>query len=733
MINNEALPTRQLNGVTFNCWTGVGDSKLFLVNTKVEWDIFYKLLESQDLVACDTETTGFNWHSGDRIVGLSFGWRDMHFYVPVRHEKSIQEAQAPEQLTIEEIRDDLICFFSKTSRTTLWHNCKFDYHFYTREGIKIACKIHDTRTLWHFYDENAPGALKTIASGWKDDLGRWHKGIVAGNANAKEKEISDWRTKESRLRRDAFRKLVMAEADKLCKDLAYQHLNRASLKKHIASEILHNHPYAKANKEDIHYGMVPISLMTEYAALDTFLTYKVYEYCVKHINWTPGLTALYKNEQQLMLALYEAEEHGVRINREHLIHAGVEFDKQMAELDLKIKSVIGDINLKSVQQLVGALQDHGVELTKFTEATEHLENEEERRYALDKKVLEKLKGKYDIVKDILKLREYAKVKGTYIDGILEKLTPDNVLHCSFNQNVSTGRMSSQNPNLQNIPARDKTIRKAFIPWDDDHIYVFADYSQVEVRLTAHYSQDPLLLDAYAKGHDIHTRTFCEMFSLDIAEVSQILKDENHPKNAEYSLLRGVAKRINFGTIYGVGAPGLSEQVERPAKYKNATDEEWVNACQEFIDKYFAKYVGVKRFINQGNRLVKDNAELTNYFGRVRHLPYAHARKILKDDSLFWMEARAQRQGVNFLIQSTCADMFKIAVVRIRNILNGKKSKLVNFVHDEVQLYMHKDELYLLPAIKQAMEAWKFTVPIVAEFSSSTESWGAKKALHVENP
>jgi DNA polymerase-1 len=221
-----------------------------------------------------------------------------------------------------------------------------------------------------------------------------------------------------------------------------------------------------------------------------------------------------------------------------------------------------------------------------------------------------------------------------------------------------------------------------------------------------------------------------MFGFDIDEVTRILKDESHPKFAEYSLLRSVAKRINFGIIYGVGAPGLSEQIKRPAKYENYSEDDWVAVCQSFIDLYLDKYVGVRRFINQGGRLVKRDAELTNYFGRVRHLPHAHACKLLKNENLFWMEKRAQRQGVNFLIQGTAADMFKIAVVRIHNILKGKKSKLVNFVHDEVQLYMHKDEMHLLPLIKKAMEDWKFSVPILAEFSSSTDSWGAKKALHI---
>lgn len=1095
MLSDPTLKIMKLGDTSFNKWDGVGKSKLFLVNTMEEWKTFYSLLEGEDLVACDTETTGFEWYAKDHIVGLSFGWRDMHFYVPCRHEESVQDGAPPEQIDFLVIKEDLIKFFSKPTRMTLWHNAKFDMHFYAKEGVNITCKIHDTSTMWKLFDENAPGALKTIASGWKDSMGRWRKGVVDGAANLKETQIGEWRTKESRLRRDSFRKIVMAEADLLEKDFKYQHLKRNELKKLIASTLLKDHKYANSGKEFIHYGLIPVWLMTEYAALDTFLTYKVYEYCVKNITWTPGITALYKNEMQLLLALFEAEEHGMRVDRNALEVAGVELQAQIDALDIKIRGILGDCNLRSLPQLIAALQAHGVELTKYTESTEDLDDDDEdKKYALDKKVLEKLKHKHDVVKDILELRAYAKTKGTYVDGILSKLNSDNVLHCSFNQNVSTGRMSSNNPNLQNIPAKDKTIRKAFIPWDSDFLFVFADYSQIEIRLIADHSQDPLLLDAYAKNQDIHTRTFCEMFGFDINFVTPILKDENHPRNREFSLLRGVAKcvspetlvyadgkyttmselgrygeedtftplgksvysskgvshnakelfnggtkqlvtvvsrrgvltcsenhrfsmldgslvraidlkkgmrlaevdvpalhattqnpevsvstkgypntwtktspdlaylagaftgdgsasekaaclthgelgkvdsygvsytswqdslfssaeqvgfspvrrtesvylgsvqtlsylkdlglllnesvdhsrktflvpawirdggreyllqffgglfdtdgtvgknrplsfttksaalaghaavllkslgvqisvepsynktynkyyyrltvkatdcgifvpylrhvgkqaaalekskgahkgmkpdevmlvlsagegpcvdlhmdsedhlycangfsthnTINFGIIYGVGAPGLSEQIKRPDQYKDLDEAEWVAQCQSFIDKYLDTYIGVKRFINQSKRAVKKDKQVTNCFGRVRHLPHIDAVKIMQDEELYWMQGKASRQGPNFEIQGGAADLFKIAIVRIRNILKGKKSKLVNFVHDEVQLYMHKTELDLLPAIKRAMEDWKFSVPIIAEFSSSETSWGDKKSLVV---
>lgn len=735
MLSN--LPYREVNGANMTYWEGVAGAKLHLVHTLEEWRAMYGLMSKQLLVACDTETTGFEWYADKRICGLSFGWKDMHFYVPLRHKTSLLGGEPPPQLDIADIRADLISFFSNPERTTIWHNAKFDMHFYAREGISIKCKIQDTRILWHFFNENAPGALKTIASGWRDEMRREHKGLVDGLADAKEKELDTWRTKESKARREAFRKLVMSYADMLAHEIAHQGKKRNDLKKWIAAEgPLKDHPYAHSGKEEIDYSYIPVGLMTEYAALDTFLTYRLYEYTVTNIKWNAALSALYKNEMSLVRVLFNAEEHGVRVDRTALVDAGHKFEfgwqdekgwnPGIQELYKRITSQLGDINLQSTKQLADSLLDSGVKLTKTTDAS----TEEEPVFKLDKKVLEKLKGKHDVIKDILKLREYSKLKGTYVEGILGKLNNDNILHCQFNQNVKTGRMSSQDPNLQNIPARDKTVRKSFISWDDDYVYVLADYSQIEVRLTAHYSQDPLLLDAYAKNQDIHTRTFCEMFGLNIDLVISILKDPMHPLYEEYSLLRTVAKRINFGIIYGVGAPGLSEQVDRPQQYLTLSEEAWVDQCQVFIDQYLDKYVGVRRFVNQGNRLVARDAQVTNYFGRVRHLPTARAVKIMDDRGMYWMEKRAQRQGVNFLIQGTAADLFKIAVVRVAKILEGKKSKLVNFVHDEIQLYMHKSELDLLPAIKRAMEDWKFAVPIIAEFSVADPSWGKKKGLEI---
>lgn len=831
-----------IGGVPFTKYEGLDDSKLYLVNTPEEWQAFYAELNKQKIVACDTETTGFRFYAGDKIVGMSFGWKDTHFYVPVRHDYSETGGVQPSQLTMESLRDDLVKFFSRQDVFTLFHHAKFDFHFYRVDGIEIKTPFHDTRILWQLYDENAPGALKTIASGWTDDMGRRQEGLIGPEANAKEKELSAWRGDEAKRRRDLFRKEVMDLADELQTHIEHQDKSRIQLKQWITETLLADHPYRNAAKNDIHYGCVPIELMVEYAAIDTFLTYRLYEHVIQNLQMGDKLRQLYVNELKLSRSLMEAEERGVKVDRPYLEKLGTDLDKEMEELERSIKMSLGDesLNVASNQQLANAFIANGIELTKTTD---------KGNYVLDVKVLSKLEKEHKVVKDLLDLRKLVKIRGTYVTGILDKLTPDDILHCSFNQNVSTGRMciakgtavqtpcdrsrhpngvpieevkvgdqvycydsdgnlhlrkvlwagqrgvketvvvrwvgqgnqhegtlvctpdhpirlfdgtwveaqhlqendrvmalssrlkgpahdkqvgyyrakellayysleqnhrilcvekgptvpvydlevsefnnfiagelcvhnSSRDPNLQNIPGRDDRIRKAFI-CPEDYVYILADYSQVEVRLTAHYSQDPLLLDSYAKGQDVHTRTMCEMFGYDYEVVQEVLGDNesSHELKKLWKELRTIAKRINFGIIYGVGAPGLSEQIPRPEQYKDLSEKEWIDVCQSYINEYFRKYFGVKRFINRCDREVRKNGFVVNHFGRVRHLPHAKADKLIGQDQ-FWRVGRAQRQGANFLIQG-CQDpaapvLTEFGYIPIKDLESHGKPSLVTF-------------------------------------------------------
>lgn len=1100
--------------------TAAFGADLYVIYTMEEWKVFFKQLMLEKMVAVDTETQGFDWFNKHRIVGMSFGWRDTHFYIPVRHADSLTGGAQPKQLCMEELIGDLKQFFNRSDVSLLLHNAKFDRHFFKREGIEFNCLVHDTRTIWHFYNENAPGKLKVVASGWRDMMGRWHRGLVSKDARDNEKEIDVWRDKEAKARRQVFRDFLKEEAENLKHEMRYQGFTKAQIKAHLRHEVHKNHEN-NAKKEDIHYGMVPCEIMGQYAGLDTYYTWIIYEKCISYIRENSKLQKLYVNELKLQNVLFDAEENGIHVDVPYLRDLGVKYDERSNKMAKELKDLlwphhrhvqqclwlemvesleddtkrakviakgfadVPEINLNSSNQVGPAMQLAGVPLTDETDTG---------NLSLDAKVL-KRHAHDPLVQRYQEYKKIVKLKTAFVDGILKNVV-NGLVYPSFNPNVKTGRMSVRNPNVQQMPRGDE-IRAAFVAPSNDYYYLLIDYSQIEVRLTAHFANDPLLIEAYMLQQDIHTRSGCEVFGYGYDEAVKVLKDPKHPdykkvkffrqcakcvhphtlintvnhptigpnirhigsldfkdqegfKPAEHlavqgpngyvsvketynggvkplyhvvtnrgivtcsenhtfstkagelvksvDLLKGdvlseaaplllptghrcvsikwkpftdcpeaelvvdkdwayvagaflgdgsvrgnnwlsithgqVAKKdlldysfkdwqnvlveatktiglepkerdkgvylgsrsvlrlfttldlvdpdrstdpnsqkswkvpswvfslgreglmqflaglfdtdgtvskagklsvttksaifagqiasalgslemkyaveatynttyekyyyrinlnkcssfefkkylrhqgkvkrlqptkvnyqrephkvmrviyagempcvdlhvdsadhlystngvvthntINFAIIYGAGPKGLSEQIPVPDEYKGRPVEEWIAQCKRYIDAYLYKYVGVKRFVNKSSRFVRNNSYAVNYFGRVRHLPHARATKITKDRDMFWMEGSAQRQGTNFIVQGTAADVFKIAAVRIREILKGTKSRLVNFVHDEVQIYLHKDELHLVQPIKDAMEEFDFKVPLVAEVTYSDTSWAKKK-------
>lgn len=876
-------------------WDTVKGSKVYLVHTKSEFEAWFDLAMQKKRIFSDTEAQGLYAFGWQRIIGSSFGWGDTHFYIPCRHEWSVSNGDQPEQLSMDFLRPFYQELFARTDLETVWHNAKFDQKFYLLDEIVVKGKIHDTRILWQLFNENAPGALKTIASGWRNDLGQWNPGLVDSAANLNEKEISAWRTEESRARKKAYSAEVMKLADVWQCDPKYQGVKRNDLKKIIKEEALKNHIYAKSSKEDIHYGYIPIEVMAPYAGVDTYLTECLFNHVMANMDWNDKLRDLYDNEMELSQVIMDAEVAGVKMDRAYLKKMSAEYNQKSIDLGVKIQTELVSrkeeetdeqwqarhINLSSPVQLANKLVEYGVELTATSEKNTD-------RLLLDKKILTKAAKKHPIVDSILELRKIDKVKSTYFDAILDQLAEDDILHANFNQNVSTGRMciakgslvqtpcdrslhpngipiedikpgdqvycydkdgtlhlrkvlwagskgvkptvtinwrgqgnkhngelqltadhrvrlydgswieaqnlqpndsimslsarpkgpshdrldfyglqsnhrvisveksnlievfdleveefnnfianelcvhnSSNSPNLQNQPRGD-TVRNAFIALNENYIYLLADYSQIEVRLTAHFSQDKILLEAYNKHQDVHCRTAGQMFDISYEEMLAA-KNSNDKKDSrikELQDLRDLGKTMNFAVIYGVSPQALSEQIRRPEYAKNWSDQRWVNQCEEFMKTYFRTHIGVKRFINKYSRLVREQGYIENDFGRIRHLPHVDACKITGDRTLLWLEKKAERQGVNALVQGTAGDLFKKACVRVAKVLKGSKSYIISFVHDEIQMYLHKDDIHLLNKIKHAMEDFKFSVPIEVEFAYSTSSWGAKKTLSV---
>ena len=649
---------------------GVAGGRYTRVNTLPQWRELRDELMIRKIFAVDTETTAINWVVA-KLVGISFSWGAEHsYYVPVGHTTS------EKQLKLEDILDDLIAIFGRYDLTIVGHNIKYDLHILLNHGIEFKGIAHDTLILHKLLREEGSAELKDLAV--KE---------IHPQANKWESAIEKWRTKKGRERIPA--------------PLPGKPNRKVMLK-----------------KANVHYGMVPIDMMVPYAASDTHYTWALFKKKLPLVAADPDLRQLYLMESRLLWVLLDMEHQGVLIDREYLREAGPDLDRQADELEEKIRKYFNDpeLNVGSADQLVAALLAKGITWDKKTSSGKKL--------ALDVEVLDRLATKYQVCEDIVACRKARKLRSTYVDGLASKLDDNNYLHCSYNQNVVTGRMSSSGPNLQNIPAKTDTIRKAFIS-PEGFIMVFIDYSQVEVRMTAHYSQDPVLVSAYTVPpfRDVHTNTMCEVFDLDYDEAVDILVDENHPRHGELSLLRKVAKTTNFLVIYGGGAENLRAKISTPKKQYTKAQ------CKKFIDKYFSRLRVLQRWIGRTKREVRINHQVQNYFGRYRRLAILGEQL---PDSKQWMKAQAERQAVNFLIQGTCADLFKIAMVRVADLLRERKAKsrLIMTIHDEIVLYMHKSEIHLLDEIKAVMEDWDFTVPIVADISYAVNNWAEKKELHL---
>lgn len=281
--------------------------------------------------------------------------------------------------------------------------------------------------------------------------------------------------------------------------------------------------------------------------------------------------------------------------------------------------------------------------------------------------------------------------------------------------------------------RGPEVRSGFLNWSDEYIYFFADYSQVEVRLLAHMSDEAILKAAYLGDKDIHLSTACSMFGYNYDEALVWLKDEDHEMHPEIDSHRTISKIINFSIAYGASGRGLSEQIPRPKELEGATQSQWIDHCESFITRYFDTHLEVKRFINRTQREVRDKGYLVNPFGRVRRLPHVNARRLTGREDLRWLEGRAMRQGPNFLIQSTAGDVFKTASVRVHKIFQGTKSKICNLVHDDINCFIHKDEFVdLVPKIKHAMEDFDFSVPLKVDMAYSTTNWHEKRHFGLED-
>ncbi|RAJ34380.1 DNA polymerase I [Pedobacter cryoconitis] len=430
---------------------------------------------------------------------------------------------------------------------------------------------------------------------------------------------------------------------------------------------------------------VAVESVVDYAAEDADVTLQlanVFRPILKDLNAEELITNI---ENPLVYVLADMEKEGVRIDMDTLISYSKDLEVDIRRFEQNVYDKAGVVfNLASPKQLGEVLFDK-LKLDPKAKKTKT------GQYQTGEDVLSGLAHKSDIVKDILDFRQLQKLKSTYVDALPLLVNPKTGrVHTSYNQAVAaTGRLSSNNPNLQNIPIRTergREVRKAFIPRDADHVLLSADYSQIELRIIADISKEENMLDAFNKGIDIHTATAAKVYGITIEEV-----DSTQRRNA---------KAVNFGIIYGQSAFGLSQNLGIPRK-----------EAAEMIEQYFAQYPGIKRYMTDTMNFARENGFVETMMGRRRYL-----RDINSANQT--VRGFAERNAINAPIQGSAADMIKIAMIHIHQDIKDQKlqSKMTMQVHDELVFDVLKSEVDAMKKIisHRMKTAIKTTVPIEIE-------------------
>lgn len=406
-----------------------------------------------------------------------------------------------------------------------------------------------------------------------------------------------------------------------------------------------------------------------------------------------GMLSLYEEiEIPTMVALHDMEVRGIHVDRQALKKYGDQLVGRIEELkDLIYKEAGEEFNINSPKQLGVVLFEHmKLEGGKKTKTG----------YSTSVDVLEKIEHLYPIISYILEYRQLTKLKSTYADGLANYIGEDERIHGKFNQTITaTGRISSTEPNLQNIPARvelGRAIRKVFLP-EEGYTFVDADYSQIELRVLAHLSGDDNLIHAYEMEQDIHARTASEVFGVPIDQVTSIQRRD--------------AKAVNFGIVYGLSAFGLSQDLKITRKQ-----------AQEYIDKYFETYPKVKEYLNREVEKGKEEGFVTTMFQRIRPIPELKS-------SNFMQRNFGERVAMNSPIQGTAADIIKIAMIRVNMELKKRKlkSRLILQIHDELLIEAHDSEVEEVKEIltKEMMSAAKLSVPLSIDIHTGSSWYEAK--------
>jgi DNA polymerase-1 len=448
----------------------------------------------------------------------------------------------------------------------------------------------------------------------------------------------------------------------------------------------------KKGKNQLSMRTVPIAEQTEYAVEDADITFQLKQLFTGELE-SGNVTKLFNDiELPLVSVLTAMEIEGININIDFLNKFSVTLTEDINRLEKNIYEQAGEeFNIASPKQL-GIVLFEKMELVKKPKKTKT------GQYATGEDILSFLAKEHEIIRNIQEYRQYKKLQSTYVDALPNEVNPKTGrIHTQYMQAVAaTGRLSSNNPNLQNIPIRTergKEVRKSFIARDENHVLLAADYSQIELRIIAALSEEGNMMEAFKNGEDIHASTAAKVFNVPLDEVTREQRSN--------------AKTVNFGIVYGVSAFGLSNQTDLSR-----------SEAKELIDTYYETYPKLKAYMSAQVDFARENGYVETVLNRRRYLKDINSRNAM-------VRSGAERNAVNAPIQGSAADIIKLAMINIHNRFKkeGFKSKMLLQVHDELVFDAHKEELEIIkPIIKYEMEnAFKMSVPLDVEVGVG-ENW-----------
>jgi len=453
------------------------------------------------------------------------------------------------------------------------------------------------------------------------------------------------------------------------------------------------HEVVGHGKKELNFSEIEVERAGEYSCEDADVTLKLMRVLDLKLKSDQNEGLFHNLEMKLVPVLMDMEMTGIRIDTRFFEEMSDRFGGHIKEIEKEIYDEAGmEFNINSPQQL-------GYILFEKLQLPSQKKTSKTKRYSTDMKVLKKLSAfSHKMPKLLLRYRSLSKLKSTYLDALVKMVNPiTGRIHTSYNQTVTaTGRLSSSDPNLQNIPIRGeegREIRKGFVA-EDGHYLVSADYSQVELRIFAHYSKDGAFMLAFKRGEDIHTRTASEILGVNTQSVTPDM--------------RRIAKAINFGIIYGMGPKKLSDEIGIDLK-----------TSKDYIDTFYERYQGVARYREQVIEEARKNGYVSTLFNRRRYLPdIMHGNRVIS--------AEAERMAINTPIQGTAADLIKKAMISIHRRLKdeGFQSKMLLQVHDELVFEVPEDEVdAVVPLIREEMVgAYVLEVPLVVDISKG-RNWG----------